>query len=667
MSQAIQSQIKSNPDNSRHGLFHHIIFVLRHGLKRNHKFLDLFPYLKIFFPWRSGSFIWRTVQLRTLAISATFSLVMLTLALTMPITSETILTEAATGIEKNSTLTMSVTNPSAEVKLIVASMEGTFASSSPNATFTVKTDNYSGYTLSIQGKDNNGLLLDKRKQNSFASISSAISEATFKAEANTTYNGRWGYKPSKLNSVANSNYLPAPTTTATTLDTTNAPNSTANSYTIAVGARADFSMSPADYTNTFIITAIANVIQYNISYTSNTMDTVTNMPSAQTGISSGVSIELSDDIPIRTNYIFMGWNTKANGSGTTFSPGAEYKIDETISNAIILYAMWERDIVIPFGGVATMQGITASICSEVAIGNTGRVRDTRDDKYYWIAKLADGNCWMTQNLDLDITADGLLAIDTDITEDWKSSSAYAPTATATGNPPTDGCKTQSTINGIITYIDTCSYDPGDYVLKNPGSWTRQTGTTNLTTNAQLVNISEYTNSSFDSSVGGTVSGSSITAVDEINLNYDAHYHIGNYYQFNTATAGKGAMITSSSGEVANSSICPKGWKLPLSETNNNNVNGSFYKLLNAYEATVSPSTATPLKLVSAPLYMVPGGYARYDSNGLYNAGYYGDYWSRISYSQNNSYNLSFVSGSTNASNNYARYYGFSVRCVVPTS
>ena len=31
--------------------------------------------------------------------------------------------------------------------------------------------------------------------------------------------------------------------------------------------------------------------------------------------------------------------------------------------------------------------------------------DVRDNKLYWVAKLEDNHCWITQNLDLDITSD----------------------------------------------------------------------------------------------------------------------------------------------------------------------------------------------------------------------------------------------------------------------
>ena len=48
--------------------------------------------------------------------------------------------------------------------------------------------------------------------------------------------------------------------------------------------------------------------------------------------------------------------------------------------------------------------MTTRLCQTTEAPSELQVIDIRDDKVYWIAKLADGNCWMTQNLDLDLTS-----------------------------------------------------------------------------------------------------------------------------------------------------------------------------------------------------------------------------------------------------------------------
>ncbi|MBQ3005494.1 MAG: InlB B-repeat-containing protein, partial [Clostridia bacterium] len=47
-----------------------------------------------------------------------------------------------------------------------------------------------------------------------------------------------------------------------------------------------------------------------------------------------------------TNYKFTGWNTKADGSGTTYAAGASFKnLSSTNGATVNLYAMWEADTV----------------------------------------------------------------------------------------------------------------------------------------------------------------------------------------------------------------------------------------------------------------------------------------------------------------------------------
>lgn len=49
--------------------------------------------------------------------------------------------------------------------------------------------------------------------------------------------------------------------------------------------------------------------------------------------------------------------------------------------------------------VTNMQDFTPTMCSKSVIGMTKRLKDSRDGHRYWVTKLKDGNCWMTQNLD----------------------------------------------------------------------------------------------------------------------------------------------------------------------------------------------------------------------------------------------------------------------------
>ncbi|MBR0403123.1 hypothetical protein IJI55_01025, partial [Candidatus Saccharibacteria bacterium] len=51
----------------------------------------------------------------------------------------------------------------------------------------------------------------------------------------------------------------------------------------------------------------------------------------------------------------------------------------------------------------TMQDFTAEQCYNMATNTSINLSDSRDDKYYRVTKMADGHCWMTDNLALDGT------------------------------------------------------------------------------------------------------------------------------------------------------------------------------------------------------------------------------------------------------------------------
>ncbi len=74
---------------------------------------------------------------------------------------------------------------------------------------------------------------------------------------------------------------------------------------------------------------------YTVSYIKNTTDSVSNMPSNQTK-TYGADLTLSNNTPTRTGFTFTGWNTKADGKGTSYAKGATYKTNA----ALTLYAQW---------------------------------------------------------------------------------------------------------------------------------------------------------------------------------------------------------------------------------------------------------------------------------------------------------------------------------------
>lgn len=87
-----------------------------------------------------------------------------------------------------------------------------------------------------------------------------------------------------------------------------------------------------------------NLIQYTINYNGNgytsgsTSDINGRLHSAET------SYQLAMNGYGRTGYHFVGWNTKADGSGTSFTDGAAVSyIGTEIDNVVTLYAQWDEN------------------------------------------------------------------------------------------------------------------------------------------------------------------------------------------------------------------------------------------------------------------------------------------------------------------------------------
>ena len=261
------------------------------------------------------------------------------------------------------------------------------------------------------------------------------------------------------------------------------------------------------------------------------------------------------------------------------------------------------------------------------------LEDARDGKMYWVAKLADGNCWMTQNLDLDLVSGQALDADlTDIDSDW--------------NP---GATTFTSANqGSTSYTAVQSWDLGQAVWKTPTSDSYCSPSTNLYDSS----CSAYWQNVSDTNTWSPMTEYRTDGVVIEGNTYDAHYLAGNYYSFQAATAGT---APSSSG-TASGSICPKGFTLP---TSNTTTNGSFSNL-------ITQTSANANTIVQAPLMFVRGGYV---DPGYYlgYAGYSGYYWSSVGRSSSYAYSLYFNSGNVSPSYYYARYLGFSVRCVAVSS
>ena len=326
------------------------------------------------------------------------------------------------ALATTSTLTISIADT---IELdAMPSTNGSFAASTATNNISVRTNNGTGYDLGIKASTNNSNALNRTGGGSIPSITSSITEEAFRTS--TAYNDKWGYKPSKINSSANSNYLQAPTSssTATRLDkTTTANPSTNNNYTITIGTRVTKALPSGTYSNTFVIVVVSNPAVYSITYNANGgSDTVTNMPSNVVNQETySDTVNISNTVPARDGYSFKGWCTvqTADGgtcTGTTYNPDGEgtdliWTTDQTAtSNSLNLYANWEEINIekayaiegkTKYSGYYKLQDMSSSICNRTHTGSSiSQLIDTRDNEVYYVSKLKDNKCWMLDNLRL---------------------------------------------------------------------------------------------------------------------------------------------------------------------------------------------------------------------------------------------------------------------------
>ncbi len=661
-------------------------------------------------PRCSSTFIRNQRNLRLIGAVSSIALILIISLTLVPVSTKTDTADATTGTATESSTTITVNQATATVDLTAAAADGTFATSEGAgiASFGVRTTNYTGYTLTVKASDNDGTLNNTSGTGSFTSISSVLDEKTFDTSA---YNGKWGYKPSKYNSIENVAYWPSPTTTATTLDVTKVANSTDNTYTIALGARAAYTQPTGVYSKTVILTATSNPAAYSITYTDNTGTNgtkgadVTNLPDTTTSDTTATTINLSSVTPSRPGYVFDGWCSVAptasgtSCSGTKYNAGGSYGIDQTTTNVVILYATWKvpsYTIVIKTSTGISNVTLNSTNCSSTSGCNVTNL--TYGQEYTLTATTATGytfDSWYVDGMG-NVGTGGAAAV-SDITSastKFKIGEGSA-TITAVARYTMPANVTMQTFTTQMcaampqeqTYTLTDARDNTMYAvakLKDGKCWMLQ----NLKLGSKSDNIALTTADSAVPAAGFTLSSNEagaegkfpyVTRTDDatagttVYVKDKSEYYCTNdygcYYNWYTATAGTGkgeGSAATGDGVTVSSSICPKGWNLPTGGSG-----GQFQVLANAYGGTNAavaaallvdnPTTAKEnINGSKAPGLLLSG---RYGSGGANDLGAYGYYWSRTSVSIGSGYDLYINTSGVGPLDHGSKYRGFAVRCV----
>ena len=282
--------------------------------------------------------------------------------------------DAAPGIAVPADSYLTLATTSNDTTLAVTPGTGFQLSTVGNtAAYYATTNNFNGYTITfITADDDKTLVNTDNSSYIINSIASPVEQSDFLPTDSTLIN-HWGIKPNMYYSggttIANtSTILPVPGDDGLILNVTDTANgSTAERYSIAIGAMADGTLPAGTYTRTATLTMIPNPIYYTITYDKNTTDTVTNLPLEDSGSATATKISISSLTPERAHYAFQGWClgtvTTTSGtdtcSGTTFQPGDDFGIDQTTSNVSTLYAMWNiNSYTVTYGTTTGIDSVT---------------------------------------------------------------------------------------------------------------------------------------------------------------------------------------------------------------------------------------------------------------------------------------------------------------------
>lgn len=441
---------------------------------------------------------------------------------------------AATGFSNlsSSTLAVATGHDKAAVRLAIRDQNGTFAASTADeeAKFSVSTDNFTGYTVTIKGTDDTKKLSNSLSGGSFDSIDTAISEATFNS---ATYNGKWGFKPSKYNSSTNTQFRPSPTTTSEMLiDATAVKNDTPNDYTIGIGARADYSTTSGAYSNTFVINVTTNPISYAITYADASGDnSVRNLPPIQSSTTDSANVTLSTQTPYRDGYRFLRWclgtveNNATTCNGTTFERGGTFGLDQTDENIPTLYAVWSPNIRLRIAEGISNVNISGVFKNE----DTGEYENTTKSCNITVDPDASANGCVIEYLEYgsvyEIQA-------TDITDGYRFvnwvSNGYGTLTDATSNP------TNFTVGAGNTTISP-NTDSNTYVIGLDNHLATVQGSTSAVATYRDTELSEITNPERHYNVSGfdvthnNATGASVTDAEDNPI--PSNYTLTNSYEF----------------------------------------------------------------------------------------------------------------------------------------
>ena len=407
----------------------------------------------------------------------------------------------------------------------------------------------------------------------------------------------------------------------------------------------------------------ANKICYDKNEGTDTTHQVVGTMGQQPVGASDTSITLLASNYSREGYGFAGWSDKSdyatNPNAHFYGPQEDLSLTtgQYSDRGLMLYAVWiastgslqDSSKVAELCGTGQGSLTQAPTDGTANLSSVSALTDQRDNETYAIAKLADGKCWMIENLRLE-------AENTRTAEKQALAQGYG-TSTTYGNfggladAESSGFTPNYSANSLYSNDgsnDTINIGTSNYPasrMPRYNNWNNQSTSTNRPQNPT---INDATNSTTNAGM----------------------YSYGNYYTWHAAIADT---TYYSSGDHNTTSICPTGWQIPLGNTSTGDITqaeadaankvGGFSYLdrkmggTGAYQST----TAGSLRWRQFPVNFLYSG--TFSTSSAYNRGRYGYYWSSTAYNNLNSYYLSLdSSGVDPGTGSSSKYYGRSIRC-----
>ena len=580
---------------------------------------------------------------------------------------------------------------------------------------TIASNCRSGYDLTIATPEGSNLYAGG--DGTSTATFTAVNGTSALNSANNT--NKWGYtitsNPTSssvflpLSSTASN--LKTPSQTAS-------PSSDINdSINVSFGVKVDNSVSPGTYqmaSNGAIVyqlTMEPTCLLYTVQYQGNGVDNPNGMGTTDTstGEKSVKQINIAEDTKItllapnfkKTGYAFLGWSTDQNAythftdndntnDPIIYGPMEDVVIDPTIMstantrNQINMYAVWlpalrtdpndntsapiymqEWDnsaTTLPHDGCSTL---TQTVFDDTVTDEKGKITvakdsvvaltDKRDNEVYAIARLADGNCWMIENLRLEHAGTVGNNINDGNVTNQSLSQGYGGTTGTYGNfvglanSESANFSNSTTANSIYKSDDSGdTYNESTSTLEDIG-----------TTGNPSYRFPRYNNSNTKSLIDATTYTQdyiNASRPSDSGTNYRTSsnlYSYGNYYTWAAAMANTNDNVSATISEKAGTSICPAGWYLPTIGATSKDYNNLWL------EYGISENGVKVERMFFFPNNYLRSGY--FYNSSVTNRGMDGYYWSRTTDISNKAYVLLLSSSVRYFS--IMRYDASPVRCI----